>query len=189
MLDSVLKFFADEVNGYLQSRTGVVDEKIVLSAIVDENGKYAIKDDSIGMYIINIEEDGALKNQLPESTYVNGQHVVLEPSVRLNIFVMFAANFKHYDQALKYISYILTYFQANRLFVPEKFAAMDKGLERLVVDFQALNYDQLNQIWAYLGAKQLPSVVYRVGILSIQDQAQSDIRPPVHHVKADVGAV
>ena len=154
MLDSVLKFFADEVNGYLRARTGLIDDKIVLSAVVDENGKYAIKDDFVGISIINIEEEATIKNQLPDSIYSNGQHVILPPALRLNIYVMFAANFKFYDQALKYISYILTYFQANRLFVPAQFSAMDESLERLVVDFQALNYDQLNQVWAYIGAKQ-----------------------------------
>jgi len=189
MLDSVLKFFADEVNGYLRARTGVIEETVALSAIVDENGKYAIKDDSIGIYIINIEEESSVKNQLPQSTYINGQHAILAPALSLNVSIMFAAKYKHYDQALKYISLILTYFQSHRLFVPTQYSAMDEKLERLVVDLQALNYDQLNQIWAYIGAKQLPSVVYRVRVVSIQDEAQSEVRPPIQHINTDVGSV
>ena len=189
MLDLVLKFFADELNSYLCARTGLTEDKIALSAVVNENGKYAIKDDSIGISIINIEEEASIKNQLPVSTYTNGQHVILAPALRLNIYIMFAANFKFYDQSLKYISYILAYFQANRVFVPEQFPALDESLERLAIDLQALNYDQLNQVWAFIGAKQLPSVVYRVGVVSIQDKSQTEIRPPVYHVKTDVGGV
>ena len=182
MLDKVLTFFADEINAYLQARTGDNDEIIVLSPIVDETGKYASDNDTVAINIINIEEETALKDQLPEYAFKSGQHVVLEPSLKLNLFIMFAANFRFYDQALKYISHILTYFQGHRLFTPTQYPALsddDGVIERLAVELQKLNYDQLNQIWAYIGGKQLPSVIYKVRLVSVQDQAQTDVQPPI----------
>ena len=189
MLDSVLKFFADEVNGYLRARTGVIQDAVTLSAIIDEKGKYAIEDDSIGLYIINIEEDSHRKSQIPETTYTNGQHAVLAPALKLNLTVMFAANYKHHDQALKYTSLILTYFQSHHLFTHTQYSAMDEKLEQLTVELQSLNFDQLNQIWAYIGAKQLPSVIYKIRGVSIQDQAQNEVRPPIQHINTDVGSI
>lgn len=179
MLDAVLSFFADEINAYLQARTGDMSKTVVPSSIVDESGKYLPESDTVAINIINIEEETVLKDQLPDYSFRNGQHVVLEPKLRLNLFVMFAANFKLYDQALKYISHILTYFQSHRIFVPQQYPALGGGIERLTVDLQKLNYDQLNQIWAYIGGKHLPSIVYKVGVICIQDTAQTAVQPPI----------
>lgn len=183
MLDRVLTFFANEINGYLHSQTSDVSEIIVPSSIVDENGKYSSADDTVAINIINIEEESVLKQQLPEPSFKNGQHVVLEPSLKLNLFIMFAANFKLYDQALKYISHILTYFQARRIFVPQQYPALSSSegdtIERLAVELQGLNYDQLNQIWAYIGAKQLPSIVYKVRMICLQEKTQTNVLPSI----------
>jgi len=188
MLDVVLNFFAGELNAYLKARTGIDADVVALSAIVDENGKYAIANDSVGVNIVNIEEECVHKQQLPQSTLRAGQNILLEPRLNLNLSVMFAANYKHYDQGLKYLSYILTFFQSHRLFVPADYASLDQSLKRVVVELQRLNYDQLNQIWAYIGAKQLPSVVYRVRMVGIQDQAPSEVGPPIYSIDTKVGS-
>jgi hypothetical protein len=188
MLDVVLEFLSAEINAYLKARTGIDVDVVALSAIVDENGKYAIDNDSIGVNIINIEEECIHKEQLPKTTYQSGQHIVLEPKLNLNLSVMFAANYKHYDQALKYISYVMTYFQSHRLFVPADYASLDQSLKRVVVELQRLNYDQLNQVWAYIGAKQLPSAIYRVRMIGIQDAAANEVRPPILTIESTVGS-
>lgn len=188
MLDVVLEFFAGELNAYLKARTGIDADVVALSAIVEENGKYAIDNDSIGVNIINIEEECVHKEQLPKVSLQSGQHVLLEPRLNLNLSVMFAANYKHYDQALKYISYVMAFFQSHRLFVPADYASLDPSLKRVVVELQRLNYDQLNQIWAYIGAKQLPSVVYRVRMIGIQDRAPAEVGPPIYSIDTKVGS-
>lgn len=187
MLDSVLKFFSVELNAYLQAQTGILGDPVELSAIVKEDGKYAIKDDHIGVSIINLEEESATREQLPQVTYQDGQHVVLEPPLKMNVYLMFAAHYTHYDQAIKYLSHVLTFFQARRVFTRERYASLDSKLERLVVELQRLDYEQLNQVWAFIGAKQLPSAVYRIRLVCMQEEQQSDVRPPVLNIHARVG--
>lgn len=189
MLDRALAFFAGELNAFFQSRTGILGDVVVPGSVVKENGKYAIKDDNIGITIINIEEEDVLKEQLPDVRLQQGQHVRVEPSLKLNLFVLFAANYKLYDQALKHLSLVLTYFQSNRVFTPSTHPALDSAIERLSVDLQTLNYDQLNQIWAYIGGKHLPSIVYRVRIVSIQDATLTQVQPPLTIIKTETGGV
>lgn len=189
MLDSVLKFFADEINAYLQTQGGALGgTPVKASAIVGDDGKYTIEDDHVAVTIINLEEEAAAKEQLPHTTYQDGQTVTLEPALNLNLYLLFAARFTHYDQAIKYLSHILTYFQARRVFTREKYAAMNRGLSRLVVELQRVDYEQLNQIWAFIGAKHLPSVIYRIRMVPVQEGAQTGVRPPVIRVHAHVGS-
>jgi hypothetical protein len=187
MLDTVLKFFADEINAYLQAQSGVLGNPVKPSAIVGEDGKYAIEDDHVAVTIINLEEEAAAREQLPQTRYQDGQNVVLEPALNLNLYLMFAAHFTHYDQAVKYLSHILTFFQARRVFTREKHAAMHPALYRLVVELQRLDYEQLNQVWAFIGAKQLPSVVYRVRMVRVQEGTQTGVQPPIVRIRAEVG--
>jgi hypothetical protein len=57
-----------------------------------------------------------------------------------------------------------------------------------VVELQRLNYDQLNQVWAYIGAKQLHSAIYRVRMIGIQDAAANEVRPPILTIESTVGS-
>lgn len=180
MLDITLKFLTDELNTYLFSRTGSGPADVVkMSRVVDEAGKYAFDKETIGATIINIEEERTFKSQLPDYTYINGQHVVLEPELKLNLHVLFAANFRLYDVALKYISYVLMYFQSHPSFTPVEYPALDTRIGKLSIELQSLSYEQLNQVWAFIGAKQLSSVIYKVRMVALQDEARAAVQPPL----------
>lgn len=186
MLDTALKFLKDELNTYLLTQTGSDSIKVEMSKLVDEAGKYAFELDTIAASIINIEEDRIFKSQVPEHIYTNGQHIVLEPELKLNLHVLFAANFKVYDQALKYLSYVLTYFQSHPSFTSVEYPALDPGIEKLTTELQSLSYEQLNQVWAFIGGKQLPSVIYKVRMVSLQAMVPTVIQPPIMEINTNL---
>ncbi|WP_317932320.1 DUF4255 domain-containing protein [Halioxenophilus sp. WMMB6] len=179
MLDHAINFFASELNTYFQAKTGIIGEAVFPSVVVRDDGKFAIKDDTIGVTVINIEEESVFKDQVPEVKFRDGQNLKMEPKLRLNLCILFAANYKLYEQSLKHLSLILTYFQSNRTFTPSQFPALAPTVERLSVELQTLNYDQLNQIWSYIGGKHLPSIIYRVRAVAIQDNAITETQPPL----------
>ncbi len=186
MLDVALQFLRNELKSYMLARTGTESVDVKPSKIADETGKYAFDSETIGACLINIEEERTLMSQLPEYTYTNGQHVVLEPRLKLNLYVMFAANFKQYDVALKYLSLILTFFQSHPYFSSEQYPALDPRIEKLVVELQSLNYEQLNQVWTFIGGEHLPSVVYRMRMVAVQDEAQTAVQPPLTIIKSSL---
>jgi hypothetical protein len=186
MVDKALDFIASELNAYLRARTGSITDKVNLTPVVDESGKYAIDEDSIGISIINIEEDRVVKDQLRDYKQREGMHISSQPRLKLNLFVMCAANFKKYDQALKYLTHILTFFQARPVFTQQTHPGLGEDVERLVIELQKLNYDQLNQIWAFVGGKQLPSVVYRIGMVSLQDESEISLQPPIKIINPEI---
>ncbi|BAY09876.1 DUF4255 domain-containing protein [Calothrix sp. NIES-2098] len=186
MLDTALKFLTDELNTYLLTQTGLDTVKVEMSKLVNEEGKYAFELDTIAASIINIEEERVFKSQVPEHIYSNGQHIVLEPELKLNLHVLFAANFKVYEQALKYLSYVLTYFQSHPAFTSVEYPALDPRIEKLTTELQTLNYEHLNQIWAFIGGKQLPSVIYKVRMVAIQGMVPSSIQLPVLEINTNL---
>ena len=187
MLDVVLQFLKDQLNTYLLTQTGSNSLGVVtLSKLVDEAGKYAFDEGAVAATIINIEEERTFKAQLPEYTYVNGQHIVLEPELKLNLYILFAANFRLYDQALKFISYVLTYFQSHSSFIFDSYPTLDPHIQKLTVELQSLSYEQLNQIWAFIGGKQLPSVIYKIRMVALQDEIQTAIQPSLSTINTNL---
>ena len=187
MLDVAATFLRDELNSYLARRTGSDTVQVQLSRIVDDAGKVSFSNDSLALTLINIEEDRVLRGQAPEYVIRDGQHVRAEPSLRLNLLFMISANFRSYDQALKYISYTLAFFQSQPSFRPETHPGMD-GLSQLSMELQSLSYEQLNQLWAFIGAKQLPSIVYRARLVVLPTEA-SQTQAPVAALTTETGSL
>jgi len=182
MLDIALTFLKDELNTYFlteKGQTGSDSVKVKIGKLVDEAGKYAFDLGSIAASNINIEEDRIFKSQVPHSIYTNEKLVTIKPELKLNLYVLFAANFKEYTDALKYISYVLTYFQTHPAFTSVEYPALDPRIEKLTTELQTLSFEQLNQIWAFIGGKQLPSVIYKVRMVAIQGMVPSAIQPPI----------
>ncbi|ACM22095.1 hypothetical protein Geob_3757 [Geotalea daltonii FRC-32] len=188
MLDVALQFLSDEINAYslTSDRTGFT--KVKLGPVVNGKGEYAIDSDTIGLSIINIEEERVLKSQTLEHRLVGDQHVVLEPELKLNIYLLFAANYTVYDVALKAISHIISFFQSRPSFTSEQYPALDRQIAKLSVELQSPSYEQLNQIWGFIGAKQLPSVLYKVRMITIQDGAVKTVKPPVTKIQGDTNS-
>ena len=187
MLDVALDFLIKNVNGWLSLRTESGDDfgQVEVGRIVDDSGKWVITKERIGVALINIEEERVLRTQIPDVALVGGQHVVLQPELKLNLHLLFAANFTRYDLALRYIAFVLMYFQSHISFKQADYPGLDPRIEKLSMELQSLSYDQLNQVWAFVGGKQLPSVIYKVRMVALQDREPSRIAQPLAEVGMD----
>lgn len=189
MLDVALKFLVKELNVFLFNRTGNAEMKAELARLVDDAGKWTITENHVGLSLVQVEEERTLKAQRPESALIDGQNVMLEPELRVNLHVLCAARFQQYDQALHYLAHVLTFFQANSHFDPTRFPALDPRIRKLTLELLPLNYEQTNQLWAFLGSRHLPSVVYRARLLALQDAEKIGVRPAVGAVDSQVRVV
>jgi hypothetical protein len=186
MLHLAADFLTRELNAYLLARTGVAFGAALLTRIATDAGKWAIPDDQIGVSLVNVEEERALKSQLPQAVLADGRHVLLEPEIKLNLHLLFAAHFKNYEQGLRQLSHVLTFFQAHPVFTRERYAGLDRRIEKLGVDLISPSFEQLNQIWAFIGAKQLPSALYRVRLVALQDTEPTAVQPPITSIGSSV---
>lgn len=192
MLDAAITFLADELNSYLRKRGALAQaEDIALpSALVNDEGKWVLPEQKIGLTLINIEEESVLREPLPERVYLDGSHVVLQPALKLNLTVLFAARFAQnadgYKKSLNFLSHVLTFFQANPSFSATRNPGLNPRIEKLNLELLSCSSEQLNQTWAYLGSKYLPSAIYRVRMVTLQDIEPAAISKPVTSIITEV---
>lgn len=186
MVDDALKFIAEEVNAYLQRRTGSTLGLVELGPLVDDKGSWLVAQDSLRLSLFLIEEERTLRERTPERMNAGMRELVLPPPLRLNLTVVFAGRFQQYAQALRHLSHVLTCLHARPIFTPADFPGMPVGLDRLTTELVSYTPEQLNQMWACIGAKQLPSAVYRLRMVVLQDTEPLGSRVPITTIQADL---
>jgi hypothetical protein len=182
MIDDALKTLADQAQGFLERNSGSSGDlqgRICLANVVNpEDGSVALEPDSLGLCLVNIEEERVTKSQRA-SAPAAGRVAYLNPELKLNLHVLIAANYKVYRTGLHFLSSVIRFFQAKSVFTPENTPELASGIQKLIVEMYTLNLEQQNHLWGALGAKYLPSVFYKVRMLTIQEELVAEEQPPI----------
>jgi hypothetical protein len=185
MIDLALDFLTKEINTYITLRAGAHggDGWIVLSNVAKEDGKWAIPNDSLGLSLINIEEERIFKEQQSTFRNENGDIEHYNPELKLNLYVLISANFTsnetnpgayQYIEGLKQLSYVISFFQGKNVFTTDNSPGLDASVKKLVVELYSYSFEQQYNFWSVIGAKYLPSALYRVRMLTIQEKRVLD---------------
>jgi len=170
MVYSVLNTVGDKLNFYLKNRFSLGEDKVILSNIVNQDGSIAITEsDKVVITLVNIHEETV-------SSRLNSQDHLPRP-VNLNLFILFSSYFidKNYPEALKFLSAVISFFQSNAVFNHSNTPDLDDRVEKLT--FEIVNQDLQNQshLWGSLGGKYLPSILYKVRMVTIQEGNEVDV--------------
>lgn len=179
MINKALSFLKDQVNASLRLRAGELptEERVVMSNIVDvdQNDQMGLPINKIVLSLISLEEERVLKSQDNYIRTPDGRTQIANPEIKLNLYILFAAHFSNsnYDEALKFLGWVISYFQANSVFDSTTHAALDPDVRRIVLELYTLPMEQQSQLWQSLGGKFLPSVMYKVRLLAFNEQMSS----------------
>jgi len=173
VINKVLSFIKEELNNYIKLKLNDSSvDKVVCAEIVAQDGSAVhLPQNSIIITLANIEEEKVLKSQTPHTQELNGSLIISNPEIKLNLYILFIANFgENYNESLKFLSFIIQFFQAKNVFNPQNSPTLNPEIKKLVLELYILNFEQLNHLWGTLGAKYKPSVMYKVRFISIQEE-------------------
>lgn len=170
-----------ELNAYLNLRSpGMSENRVTAGSLFDLNGQPgASTRNRIAVQVVNVEENGVYRSAETHRTRDDGMHERVKPSVRINVYVLFVANLDDYPEALKAISLVIAFFQNRSTF---EVSGNGDGASRVIFDLYSMTFEQQNHLWASLGAKYMPSVMYKAAILDIRDTLVSAELPPVEEI-------
>lgn len=182
MIDKSLEILKKIIQNYLSSLPELnltSTDFIELSSVVNQNGSIAIPENKLGLTLVNVEEERVVKSQKSVSIASDGKISQVNPEIKLNLFILVSSNFKEYDNGLQFLSAVIRCFQSNSVFTPENTPEMDSSLQKLIVELFTLNFEQQNHLWGSLGAKYLPSVLYRVRLITVQEGVKKAEQAPI----------
>jgi hypothetical protein len=194
MIDSALNFLTNEINAYLNLQNAPISgtsTEIVLTNVAAEDGNWAIPPQTLGLSLINIEEERVFKDQQTAFRNTQGDVEHYNPNLKLNLYILISANFAAgdsggttnktgiYSEGLKQLSYVISFFQGKYVFTPDNSPTLDPKLLKLVVELYSSSFEQQYNFWNVVGAKYLPSVLYKVRMLTYQEKRLLDSQQPI----------
>ena len=177
MIDKVLDFVRTQLNTYLQNKLSLLptEDAIILSNVSQLNetqpssGGNDVDPQNAFISLINIEEDRISKSPENFVRALDGSITYKSPKIFLNLYLLFAVNLSSYPESLKRLSYIIQFFQYQNVFTPLSTPSLPEGVDELILDLMTLSYQDLNNLWGILGSRYLPSVMYKMRLISINE--------------------
>lgn len=177
MLNDAVVFLKDCLNTYVKTRSGVgssSEDTVVF--LEDKDMEIAFKENAVSVMLINIEEEKTLRNADPYIRHdSNGKQHKINPDIRLNLYILFVARFKNYDDALKQLSWIIQYFQTNRIIDHQTAPQLHADIDQLILELITLPFAEQNEVWNSLRVAYHPSVLYKVKMLVFRDENEVDV--------------
>ena len=180
MISNALVFLKNQLNAHL--RVGHMLDAPIDDRVVFLDGErtdpVTFKAGAVTALLINIEEETALRPPDRFSSVTeNGTREQVQPEIRLNLYVLFVARFKKYEEGLAHLSEIIQYFMGHRQFDAATSPELGEDLERLVVELVTMPFSEQNEVWNALRTTYLPSVLYRVKMVVFRDSQAARAAP------------
>lgn len=185
MIGSLLSYMRARLDEHLRGAFGPSPEPIsdkVVFVDGDKMDPLVFKSDAISLLAINVEEERVMRPaDLYTRTGTDQVPTRIRPDIRLMLHLLFVARFKQYDAAWDHLTKVLTFFQANAT-IDAGAPGLPQGIEKLVFELQTLRFAEQNEVWNALRATHHPSLLYRVKLVALRDEAPTlppRILPPI----------
>ena len=180
MIDKAILLLRDELQSYINLRDASVNVVIDNIGLL-ETSKGDTLTNNIVITVVNIEEESTLKNQPSLKRPFTHHAVYINPSIFINLYVLFTCNYSgnDYRLALRRLSFIIQFLQSKNSFSTASSVAggsvdlSEPGIEELkfTMELYTLTFEQINHLWGSLGGRQVPFAMYKLRLVAITDHA------------------
>jgi hypothetical protein len=188
MIHEALKFLAAQLNEYLIAKLDPETEEdfVIRKRLVTSTGNEINDRNKVVCQLVNVEEERTGKAQMPLAPPIGSGFPMRNPELKLNLCVMFTAispddnnvnveDDYEYEMSLKMLSYVIQFFQYRHYFTTENSPALPASIGTLIMELYPISLESQNYLWASLGAKYRPSVVYKARLITIFEDTFSDV--------------
>lgn len=183
MIDSALVAVVNELNEFLRLKFQLKGDRAVITNVVGQDGTPAIKEENkILVSLINIEEER-------KATPKHNENAGNKP-VYLYLYVLFSASFNATlnVEALKFISAVIAFFQSKPVFDPQNTGELDPAIEKLIFEIYSLSFQEQSNMWASVGAKCMPAVLYKIRMVAINESQMKYEAPGIEGFERNTSA-
>ena len=170
MINLALTFLAQSLNQFLKRYHNLNEDIAVVSSLVEIDGSINQASlNKIALFLVSIEKDTRSIQSTTTAQSSDGRIVQSSQPLSINLYAMVSANFPgaNYQKGLRLLSNSTYFFQRNSVFDHHASPDLPRNIDKLILDIENTDMAALSQIWGILGGKYVPSVLYKIRMLSI----------------------
>jgi hypothetical protein len=196
MIYEALQIISEQLDKYLSDaglNNLIVLENIALLESASENADNV--KGKVVLTLLNLEEESSMKNT-PSYKVRDGKTEYKNPPVNLNLYLLISANCDTYDKSLRCISKTIQFFQGKKVFTSTNtvynrinvaFDVLDYF--KFILELHTLSLEELNYVWGTLGGRQLPSVIYKIQVIEIEQDLKLATSGVITHIGGDLNDI
>ncbi len=192
MIRKTLEVLRNELQYFMDLRDpgNLIAPNVVISNLLNQEGKTAFNESSgdtsghfLVMTLVNIAQENHRKPPARQKEIAGQKLGKTNPEINLNLYVLFAADSaSQYETSLALISDVIGFFQAKPYFDKSNTPSLPTSIQRVTADLQSLSFEQQNYLWGLLGAKYMPSVIYKLRTISIDEEQLINVSSPIQTI-------
>jgi hypothetical protein len=179
IINQSLQFLKSKIDSYNGNVNSIVE--VTNIATLNDGDEYLPSTTPVILSIVNIEEDTTAKNPnvyLKNPAQLSSVKKYNNPAKNIVLSLLFSSynqeqkSDKYLDGIVK-LEHVIRCFQEQNVFYIDGLAEVDPGSEnytKLILDMESLKISELNQLWSVLGNKYMPSVLYKMRMITIQHE-------------------
>ncbi len=169
MIDAAIGHVATELNQYIRRTFSLSEDMVVISNLLEQDGALSVQvNNKLALFLVNIEKDTTPQQVAPSFGPGAERLVESTPPLHLNLYLVIAGNFSgsNYTEGLKFISAAVSFFQRQPMMDQNTTPGLDRRIARLMFDIENTSMQDLSSMWGMLSGKYLPSVLYKVRMVT-----------------------
>jgi hypothetical protein len=191
MIQAAISHLANQLNQQFRTNFQLIEDVVVVSNLVELDGSVATNtNNKLVLTLVNIEKDTLPYRVNHQQRGLDERFLVNSSPLFLNLYEMMSANFGagNYAEALKYISNAVNFFQQKMVFDRHNSPHLDQRIEKLILDIENLKIPDLNNLWSLLGGRYLPSVFYKIRMISLDSASIIGQIPVITEIQTEVAS-
>ena len=173
MIHHIISVINTQLNEYIRNELNISEEMVIVSSLMDIKGNANMQiENKVCLFLQNIEEEKIAKSGGFQA------NAGMAPPMYINLYLVFAANFPdpNYIESLRYVSMIIEFFQGHSVFDRSNTPMLSSNIDKVTLDYVNLDFNELNNLWSLVGAKYIPSAVYKMRMLTFnQNMIREDV--------------
>jgi len=174
MINAAISHLALQLNQQFKNNFQLIEDVVIVSNLVELDGSVAPNaNNKLILTLVNIEKD-TMPFRPNQAFHSHGDRQLQHSApLYLNLYLLMSAHFGagNYTEALKYISQAIGFFQQRPVLDQQNSPGLDERIEKLVLDIENLKISELNNLWSLLGGRYLPSMLYKVRMITVDANA------------------
>jgi len=170
MIDQALQFVLGELNTYFDAQFPAQEKVAVLASLSEPSGAVPPGiENKLVLSLVNLERETVVGSTGFVARAGNA-YAKTNPVLYLNLYVLLSASFAgNYGDALKMLASAMGFLQAKQYFDAQNSATFPRNMSQLTMELVSLDLAELSTMWAMLGANYLPSALYKLRMITMQE--------------------
>jgi len=174
MIYDVIQTITDGLNVFFKTILRTIEDKAVISGIVNQDGSVAqLEENKVLITLVSIEKEPTTVGPKKDG----------KQRVHINFYLLFSCYFSNanYSEALKFLDFTMNFLNDNNsMDITEgggaKSTSSSGGL-KVQIEIESLSLDQTSNLWSTIGAKLMPSALYKVRMIPLDSGSLTEFRP------------